>query len=180
MPNGRVHLGQNPRVVKSNQPRFANPKMESGKAVCYGRPLFSGAVRRTWQVPMDTLLYKIGGDTNKAVDAIKGALNRAGIRMTRGELNLLGIVAAEASAYQQAPSFQQDVAIEMLKQDSKEAAWTAASETLWQEATDRVIEHGVADFISSLDKGTNLHTGEIYRDNQAYEQNQSLWKHKRL
>lgn len=67
--------------------------------------------------------------------------------MTPGELNLLGIVAAEASAYQQNASFQTKVALEMLK-GPKEEAWTAASEALWQEATDRVIEHGVADAIS--------------------------------
>lgn len=100
------------------------------------------------QVPMDTLLYNIGGDTNKAVSILRDTLNRAGINMTSGELNLLGIVAAEASAYRQEPSFQRDVAIEMLKQNSKEAAWTAASETLWREATDRVIAHGIADKIS--------------------------------
>ncbi len=100
------------------------------------------------QVPMDTLLYNIGGDTNKAVSILRDTLNRAGIDMSPGELNLLGIIAAEASAYRQEPSFQRDVAIEMLKQNSKEAAWTAASETLWQEATDRVIAHGIADKIS--------------------------------
>ena len=99
------------------------------------------------QVPMNTLLYNIGGDPNKAVSVMGDALNRAGIRMTPGELNLLGIVAAEASAYQRDASFQTKVALEMLK-GPKEEAWTAASETLWQEATDRVIEHGVADAIS--------------------------------
>lgn len=36
----------------------------------------------------------------------------------------------------------------MLKENSQEKAWTAASETLWQEATDRVIAHGIADSIS--------------------------------
>ena len=99
------------------------------------------------QIPMNTLLYNIGGDPNKAVSVMGDALNRAGIRMTPGELNLLGIVAAEASAYQRDASFQTKVALEMLK-GPKEEAWTAASETLWQEATDRVIEHGVADAIS--------------------------------
>ncbi len=100
------------------------------------------------QVPMGPLLYNIGGDPNKVVSLIHNAMTQNGIRMTRGELNLLGIVAAEASAYQQDPAFQRTVAIEMLKQDSKEAAWKSASENLWQEATDRVIEHGIADVIS--------------------------------
>ena len=128
------------------------------------------------QIPMDTLLYNIGGDPNKAVSVIGGALNRAGINMTPGELNLLGIVAAEASAYQRDASFQTKVALEMLK-GPKEEAWTAASETLWREATDRVIEHGIADFISSLDKGTNLRAGEIYSDlDQEAASQQSAWE----
>ena len=96
--------------------------------------------------------------------------------MTPGELNLLGIVAAEASAYQRDAAFQTKVALEMLK-GPKEEAWTAASETLWQEATDRVIEHGIADFAFSLDKGTNLRTGEIHSDlDQEAASQQSAWK----
>lgn len=100
------------------------------------------------QIPMGTLLYNIGGDPNKAVSLIHNAMTQNGIRMTRGELNLLGIVAAEASAYQQDPSFQRKVAMEMLKENSQEKAWTAASETLWQEATNRAIKYGIADVIS--------------------------------
>ena len=100
------------------------------------------------QVPMDTLLYNIGGDPNRAVNLIRDATTRAGINMTPGELNLLGIVAAEASAYQQDASFQTKVALERMKGLPNEKAWTAASQTLWQEAMDRVIEHGVADVIS--------------------------------
>lgn len=94
---------------------------------------------------MDTLLYNIGGNTNKAVDALRGVLNRAGINMTPGELNLLSIIAAEASAYQRDGSFTQKVAIERLKGYSQKDAYTAASQTLWREATGRAIEFGVPD-----------------------------------
>ena len=62
------------------------------------------------QVPIDTLLNNIGGDPKKAVSAIEGALEQAGIRMTPGELNWLRLVAAEASLLQEDATFQQKVA----------------------------------------------------------------------
>ncbi len=108
------------------------------------------------QVPMDILLYNIDGDTKKAVDALRGVLNRAGIDMSPGELNLLGIIAAEASAYQRDGSFTQKVAIERLKGYSQKDAYTAASQTLWREATGRAIEFGVPD-LDLAGKGRRNH-----------------------
>ena len=95
------------------------------------------------QVPIDTLLNNIGGDPKKAVSAIEGALEQAGIRMTPGELNWLRLVAAEASLLQEDATFQQKVAVEMLDGKTREEAWTAASEKLWQEATDKASDFEV-------------------------------------
>ncbi len=148
---GRAGLSGSADLARFNPQSYARSFQEALKGgASYDQALIRATSDSTMrmvgnQVPMGPLLFNIDGDTNKAVSAIGSALNRAGISMTPGELNLLGIVAAEASAYQQDPSFQRTVAIEMLKENSQEKAWTAASQKLWQEATDRVIAHGVAD-----------------------------------
>ena len=110
------------------------------------------------QVPIDTLLNNIGGDPKKAVSAIEGALEQAGIRMTPGELNWLRLVAAEASILQEDATFQQKVAVEMLDGRTKEEAWTAASQKLWQEAADKVIALEITDFafMQNIDQGRSV------------------------
>lgn len=158
-------------LAKANPQAYARSFQEAMKSgASYDQALIQATSESTMkvlgtQIPMSELLYNIDGDTNKAVSIIRDATARAGINMTPGELNLLGIVAAEASAYQRDHSFQNKVALEMLKVNSQEEAWNAASEKLWSEAADRAIKHGVANLDLEGKEGQNQQTvNAISRD----------------